>query len=300
MKWISIRVLAGIAWLLLSLSLGTWWTVMGFRQANDIANLQKELGFENQTFVIQDLERKHRMIKMEGIFFLLLISTGGFTLIFMSIRDERRNKILKEFFATVTHEMKTPLASLRLQAESIEESIKSKKHRSLIQRLIADTERLELQMEKAMYLASISRSESLYIEKIYLSSIISSLKNHYPELEWNEKENLEITCDKRALESILKNLIENAINHGEATKVFLYVRRTDSEIILEIADNGKGFQGNSAKIGQLYFRHTNRSGSGLGLYLTKILMRKMGGKTHFVIISREFRIQLIFPITHPS
>ncbi|MCB1178270.1 MAG: sensor histidine kinase, partial [Leptospiraceae bacterium] len=107
MKQISLRTLSAIAWLFLSLSLGGWWTVMGIRTAGDIARLKSELGLEKFENVKEDLERKQRMIKLEGISFLFLISIGGLTIIFMSIRDERKNKILKEFFATVTHEMKT-------------------------------------------------------------------------------------------------------------------------------------------------------------------------------------------------
>jgi signal transduction histidine kinase len=295
MNRISIRILAGVVWLTLSLSLGIWWSVMGFRYANDIANLQKELGLQSQDKVVQDLHRKQRMIKMEGIFFLLLISGGGLTLIFMSIRDENRNKILKDFFATVTHEMKTPLASLRLQAESLAESIKAKKHQKLIRRLVLDTERLELQMEKALYLASLSRAESLFMEKFQLSEILNPMQNYYPQLDWNAQENVELYCDKRALESILKNLIENSMNHGQASKIYLRVRKSINTIFLEITDNGIGFRGNLSKLGQLYYKHTNRSGSGIGLFLTKALMQKMHGKANFYCTNSKFQVELEFP-----
>ncbi|MCX8000875.1 MAG: sensor histidine kinase, partial [Leptospiraceae bacterium] len=156
-----IRVLASIAWLCLSLSLGIWWTVMGLRHAQDIAILEQKISTPSEA--LSKLERKSKMIKYEGISFLVLIALGGFTLIAMSFRDEKRNRMIRDFFATISHEMKTPLASLRLQAESLNELIKNKNHKKLLERLISDTQRLELQMEKAMYLASITRAESLYV-----------------------------------------------------------------------------------------------------------------------------------------
>ncbi len=287
------RILASIAWLCTSLSFGIWWTIMGLRQAQDIANLEKKIAKSEQTIILQ-LERKSRMIKYEGASFLLLIAIGGATLIFMSFQDEKRNRIIKDFFATVSHEMRTPLASLRLQAESLNELVKNKSHKKLLERLISDTQRIELQMEKAVYLASITRSESLYISNYSIKEILTSILVYYENVIFQGDEELFIKCDKKAMESIFKNLIENAFHHGEATQVIIKAFRNEEKIILDISDNGKGFQGNKKRIGKLFFKHTSSSGSGIGLYLVQSLIRKMGGKVEFLFPECGFVVRIYF------
>jgi signal transduction histidine kinase len=100
------RLLLGFLWLTLSISLGVWWTVMGLKQANQVAELKSYLGAREES--VATLERQSRMIKMEGGFFMFLLIVGGSTLIFLSQKDLERTQMLKDFFATLTHEMKTP------------------------------------------------------------------------------------------------------------------------------------------------------------------------------------------------
>jgi signal transduction histidine kinase len=296
MQSITTRILLGTLWLALSISLGAWWTVMGLRQAENIAGLQKNLGTRQANEVTISLEKQQRMIKMEGSFFLALISIGGITLIYMSIRDTRRSQMIKDFFATLTHEIKTPLASLRLQAESLEEVLVSKKHKVLVKRLVGDSERLQFQLDNALYLASISRAEFLYLEKLQLNSLLEKLKETYPELQSEIDESIILKTDKRALECILRNLLENSIHRGNATEVKISTSRKNSSIKIHVKDNGNGFKGNFKQIGKLFFRHTSLSGNGIGLYLVKMLTKKLGGKVEFINAQNSFQVNLIFPL----
>jgi signal transduction histidine kinase len=297
MQSISIRVIIGILWLALSVSLGTWWAIMGMRQTENIAQLMKTNGVNSDFEALEYIEKQHRMIRSEGIFFLLLITGGGLSLIFMSVRDVHRNKVIKDFFATVTHEMKTPLASLRLQAESLEELLNSSKHKTLLKRLINDSGRLELQMDKALYLASISRSEKLYAENIQIKDVYSQLEGYFDNLEFSGETNYSVSGDRRALESIFRNLIENAFNHGEATKVIISAFVKDDFACIQIQDNGNGFRGDLKKIGKLFFRHNSRSGSGVGLFLVKTLVSKMKGSVSFSNTETGFRVEVHLPCT---
>lgn len=295
MKQITGRTLAAIAWLMISLSLGLWWTIMGLRQAADLASLQEQFRGQLQEDIITNLDRKNRMIKMEGAFFLVLIVGGGFMLILMSIRDEKRNQLIKDFFATVSHEMKTPLASLRLQAESLADSVRSKAQKRVLDRLISDTQRLELQMEKALYLASLSRSESLFITENTIRDILFSILGYYDKVDFAGNPEIRIVCDKKATESMIKNLVENSFHHGEASKVEIEVIELEKWVCLEIRDNGKGFTGKKDQVGELFFKHTSLSGSGIGLYLVRTLMKKMKGKVEFNFPETGFSVKLFFP-----
>lgn len=292
MQSISLRVMIGILWLALSVSLGTWWAIIGVRQSESIAELQKATGINTDLEALEYIERQHRMIRYEGIFFLFLISGGGLSLIFMSVRDVRRNKMIKDFFATVTHEMKTPLASLRLQAESLEELLSSPKHKILVKRLISDSGRLELQMDKALYLASISRSESLFTETISIGDVISHVSGYFENVEYHIDRNETVRGDRRALESIFRNLIENAFHHGEANSVDIEITSKKGMIEIVVADNGSGFKGDLNKIGRLFHRHNTSSGSGVGLFLVKTLVKKMQGTVYFENTNPGFKVSI--------
>ncbi len=294
MQSISIRVMIGILWLALSVSLGTWWAIIGVRQSESIAELKKATGINTDLEALEYIEKQHRMIRYEGIFFLFLISGGGLSLIFMSVRDVRRNKMIKDFFATVTHEMKTPLASLRLQAESLEELLTSSKHKVLVKRLISDSGRLELQMDKALYLASISRSESLFTETISIGDVISHVSGYFDNVDYHLDRNITVRGDRRALESIFRNLIENAFHHGEASSVDLEISSKNGMVSVVVADNGSGFRGDLNKVGRLFHRHSTSSGSGVGLFLVKALVKKMQGTVSFENTYPGFKVSLFF------
>jgi signal transduction histidine kinase len=294
MKFLKSKIVLGIFWLILSVSLGVWWMLLGLNQSKQILDLQLQFGkkFEAELFY----QKQTRMIKMEGSFFILLLILGGSTLLILTQREYDRSNTLKSFFATLTHEMKTPLASLRLQAESLEEEVKSKQVKIILNRLVDDTKRLELQMDKALYLASINRKESLYFEKINLNQFLENLQSSYSILKLSLSETIFIQADRRALESVCKNLIENSIHHGEATKINISTRTLNSDSEICFSDNGKGFAGNINKLGKLYYRHQTSSGSGIGIYLIQNLISKMQGTVFFQNTNQGFEAKLKIPV----
>src|SRR5258707_1129328 len=104
------RIILISTWILLTISMASWWLIYGLRQ------IEKNAGLAGGEVV-----RGERMLYSEGGFLILLLLGGGLSLLYYSVREFRRNKEVKEFFATLTHELKTPLASLRLQVESLQE-----------------------------------------------------------------------------------------------------------------------------------------------------------------------------------
>lgn len=291
------RLLLSIIWVSLSISIGFWWLTMGLRQANYVAELQQEIGGTHAIASIERLNKYTRMIKYEGTFFIGLLISGGLAIFWLSWMDIKRSKMIKEFFATVTHEMKTPLASLRLQVESLEEELGDSPHKALLERLIMDSKRLELQMDKALYLASINRSESLYIERTSIQYILKQLQIHYPQIKIYFTEDYILKIDKKAFESILKNLIENALIHGEASEIYFDTNVQEKYLTLKIFDNGKGFQGNIQKLGKPFVKHSTSSGNGLGIYLIQKLTKCMNGNVQFSNSNQGgFQVELLLPI----
>lgn len=290
------RIMLAVLWLILSVSLSSWWFILALRQASMIAELRNSLNANTDISSLKTLQRQNLMIKGEGLFFIFLLSIGGLTLIIMSYRDSKRNQLMKDFFSTLTHEMKTPLASLRLQAESLEEDLGDSPHSVIVKRLIEDSSRLELQMDRALYLASITRSEILYIEKVNLKEIIIQLFHPSLKISINAPDNIMTLADKRALESIFKNLLENSVNRGLATIMEIEAKIDSGYAELTFRDNGTGFSGDPSRLGKPFIKHTTKSGSGIGLYLAKKLIAKMSGRVSFRNTGKGFEVKLLLPV----
>lgn len=287
------RIIFSGLWLVFTLAFGAWWFYLGLKQARMVAELKSSIGGKIAADSMVELTRFDRMLKWEGVSFLLLLGLGGATLLYLSWKDMQNTHLMNDFFSTVSHELKTPLASLRLQVESLVEDLHDSKHAKLLDRLSRDHLRLESQMEKALYLANITRSNLVYLEKISLDEIIDSLRQDWKEIQYNHT-NLYLKADRKALEGIIKNLIENSINHGKANKVWIRAAKDLDFIQITVKDNGIGFDGVADKLGKPFIRHSITSGTGLGIYLVKNLLGRMNSS--FAISSYKNGFEVILKI----
>ncbi|TGK08815.1 sensor histidine kinase [Leptospira fletcheri] len=298
--WKYKKVVLPVAWVLITVSLGAWWLFLGLRQNRMATEFAARLGKKAEPEVLDKLERQSLMIKLEGTFFLFMLVSGGLTLVWLTFREDKRNKLIHDFFSTVTHEIKTPLASLRLQVESLLDEGSKTARDKLLHRLLKDSVRIESQMTKALYLASLMRSERLYLENTDLSGLEQSLREDWTELklitDWKEKR---VRADRKALESVFRNLLENSLQHGRATEVHISSEAApNGRVKFIFEDNGSGFKGDSRSLGRPFVRHTSTSGSGVGLYIVKKLIEKMSG--NFVLrpgFSDGFRAEWTLPST---
>ena len=276
-------------WLAFCVSLAGWWLVFGLRQIEVLKSLDHALAF--------DLVKKQRMLVMEGGVLIAMLVAGGGLLVYFSQQVRVRHQQVREFFATFTHELKTSLASLRLQAESLQEDLLSsglpQAQQQLLKRLLKDSVRLELQLENSLFLAH-AEARELILQPISLKKLVSSMEHHWPELKIELNEDATLLVDARAMESILKNIIQNAVVHGQAKKIILRPTTEQERICINILDDGTGFKGDPSQLGRLFKRHTTKSGSGVGLYLSQDLMKKMGGHLEFPTSSHGFLVMLRF------
>lgn len=290
------RIYLSVIWLVTTVSLGIWWLFLGLSQAETISQLATALGDPYPGFSAEHLTKQSRMIWMEGTFFIALLTLGGSLLIWLSYREIQRNRLIHDFFSTVTHEMKTPLAGLRLQVEGLLEDLgETSPHTNLLKRALKESDRIESQMEKAFYLASLMRSESLFLERMHVYELKEALAEYFPQVEWKLGERSAITADKKALESIFRNLLENALKHGKATKITVQSQTQKDFTLVQISDNGKGFQGDWENFGKPFVRHSSTSGTGIGIYIVKELIQKMKGSVHFESNEKGFHIEIHLP-----
>lgn len=259
------KTLLATAWFFFVVSLVGWWWVY----------------FMNTMVAsAQEMSRTHRMFLWEGSILLAALVIGGLALIFLSYRDEKRHEQLRTFFATFSHDIKTSITRLRLQAEVLEEDNAS--HQSpVLQRLLKDISRLDLQLENSLLLST-SGAQNLLIEKLMLSKLIESLRIQWSEVDFRLQQDAEIVADKRAMVSVLRNIIHNSVLHGQATAIEISVRAEGpQQVEVTVQDNGKGFSGDVTQLGTEVLPSKNERGNGIGLYLCRRLLKKMGGELRF-------------------
>lgn len=275
-----------VLWSVLILALAGWWGSLLHSQAKKIQILDPSTAVE--------WAKTERMIVWEGGFFLFALLITSMALIWSYWREAQRSRAMHAFFASMTHELKTPLASIRLQAESASdalsrvENLKSVDH--FIARLLTDASRLESQVEKTLELARVEGGGRVYREAFSLRSALERAKEQalesYPgliEIRFEGKLDHQAIGDSVAFNTVLRNLIENSVRHGSRAPVTV-IFRVDAEgaqVRIEYVDDGKGSELPRSELGRLFARGSASHGTGIGLYLSRELMRRMGGDASF-------------------
>ena len=274
-------------WVLFTVTLAGWWLVFGLRQL-DLINQSNLEG-------AAQLNRHYQMLMWEGGILIASLIGGGVALFYYARREQKRHAQVEEFFAAFTHDAKTALASLRLQAESLREDFGGAESNPLLDRLLNDTLRLQLQLENSLFLVNLPRGK-FFLQPIRLSDRVEALRLHWPNVTITQTRDASVMADARALESVLTNLVQNSVIHGLATEVTVAVRRENGLVSVTVADNGQGFQGDFNQLGELFVRHARSSGSGVGLYIVRRLARAMNGKIAFSRgVERGFAAELELP-----
>lgn len=282
-------------WVFMLLGLGSWWLYLVFKLHTTLSDLNlPQLGSQSRFL---------NMMKWEGSFFFIFLVLLGVSLIYMYLRDMQKTKAMQAFFASLSHELKTPLASMRLQVEVIKDLIEDESHSheqlsNLARRLVEDTAKLESELEKSLQLSRIEQDGTLTLVPISLERY---LKRHQTKLAPYLALDLKITedaqavmADELALNVIFRNLFENTQRHNpESKKIYVTAIRVGENVELTYDDQGKKFQGNAGRLGELFYKFNSTKGTGVGLYLIKNLMRKMNGSFE-TINSDRLKLKLTF------
>lgn len=270
----KIKTLLAIAWFVFTFSLVTWWWWFSLTRLPAGGPM-------------------HRMFLWEGSILLAAVLIGGLTFIFFVYKDHRRHQRLRFFFSTFSHDIKTSIARLRLQAEVLEEELADKKS-PVLKRLIQDIARLELQLENSLQLSNLEEG-ILFIEDFKLSQILSVLRADFGDLKIELNQDAKMQADRRAVLGILKNIFQNSLTHGKADQMQITVKSLGRDLQIQIADNGAGFTGEVRKLGQEILRSQDPKGNGIGLMLSRRLIQKMKGDLRFDSSSRGFVALLTLP-----
>src|SRR4030095_12758355 len=152
-------------WVVFTVTLAGWWLVFGLRQLD----LLNRLNLEGAA----DFHRHYHMLLWEGAILIISLIGGGLALFYYARREQKRHAQVEEFFAAFTHAAKTALASLRLQAESLKEDFGANPN-PLLDRLLQDTLRLQLQLENSLFLVSLPTGKLLN-EPVRIGQLVEAL-----------------------------------------------------------------------------------------------------------------------------
>ena len=204
------------------------------------------------------------------------------------------------FLAVASHELRTPITSLRLQvsivARAIEEALKSpperaaaalERIRSHTQVLDTDGRRMGDLVDRLLDVTRIASGQfDLHPEPADLGEIVRAAvaampqeRSGDPPITIDVPPDLSGQWDKRRLEQVVVNLVSNALRYGEGQPILVRARAGDADVTLEVRDNGPGIAPQQqAQLFQRFGRGSAESGGlGLGLYIARRIAREHGG-----------------------
>ncbi len=246
-----------------------------------------------------EIERRRHLsqYRWEGAFFLLVLG-GGILVLWRVLRREADllNR-QQNFLAAVSHELRSPLASLRLTTETLLlRDLAAADRRGLLERNLEDLRRLErlvgnllettrLEERRAVpRRAPVDLSEAVSLAFAELGHRAAGTEGI--DIEVRVEPGLGLQADPVGLGTVLRNLIGNAIESAQAagTRVEVSARRLGSAVELQVLDDGVGFEpAEGSRLFEKFYRpgselRRNKQGSGLGLYLVRGFVALEGGE----------------------
>lgn len=235
------------------------------------------------------------MIVGEGMVFLLILVVGIWR-IRRSIRKELElSRHQNNFLLSVTHELKTPIASNKLYLQTVlKRELDTEKRNNLIEKALLENDRLEKMMDNILNASRLENRKLLvHKEEVQLShfvnSIIDRYKKVYPDVEFETtiSPNIELKIDPFLYESIVNNLIENAIKYAGNSGPICIQLVQNKKVSLRISDMGPGVPIEAQKnIFKKFYRAgneetRNQKGTGLGLFIAAEFTRIHNGQLKY-------------------
>jgi len=278
--------------LLISAATVGWWMYDHVRYARSVE--QRFAAFDPA--VVEDSEARVNRILWEGGFFLIVL-IGGMTVLTRTLRhDAELRRRQQNFLAAVSHEFKSPLASIQLAAETLVMRAREDDSKRLGARILEDGERLLRMIDNLLETTRLEEGRQRLSPQptnlhdaahAAITAIAERARLSGVHVKLAIPEDLTLTVDPLVLETGLRNLLDNALKSCVAAKthnIAVEGIRDASGVALAVTDDGLGFHPSDAgKIFEKFHRLGDElqratPGTGLGLYIVRRLVELSGGK----------------------
>jgi signal transduction histidine kinase len=288
----------------------SWWTVLlhtknrdAFLAKNELLKLsliakneiKNEEEFLKNSFHIElrdAYKRQEWMILGEASVFVLSLLIG---IVFINRGYHKEILAAKQssnFLLSITHELKSPIASIRLGFETLQrKKLSEEQAHVLLKNGINDTDRLNNLVSDLLLSARLESTYQLNTElfslEILIEECVQLLKQKFPSaiLKVNLIQEMpEILADYSAIRSVIINLLENAVKYSDSVpEINIGLTSNNERCVIEISDKGIGIdQSERKKIFEKFYRIGNEDqrktkGTGLGLYIVDQIVRAHNG-----------------------
>ncbi len=226
------------------------------------------------------------------------------------------NQDYEDFISTVSHELRTPLTSIRGFSETMLASwdkLDDDSKKKFLKIIVEQSNRLINLVENMLSVTKLQNTKnSLILKEVQVKpsvdTIVSIVKSQYKDKNFSVEINPKISpilADKDKFEQILTNIIENAAKYGdENSTIVIKADNLENTVLIKVINSGIEIpQSDYEKIFTKFSRIDNPltrkvQGSGLGLYITKNLVEKMGGKISVNSENHTTTFEISLPVSN--
>jgi two-component system, OmpR family, sensor histidine kinase SenX3 len=234
-----------------------------------------------------------------GVIFFGFIIAGVILNTIFLVREVRRNEQQDSFLNAITDELKTPITSIRLYLETLQKRpVDEAQRREFYQVMLDDTQRLEGTVEGVLRAARVTQKNAVLSRSVVpvgpmvQEALDLARSRHHltPQaLDWSADgrpgEQLTVMGDREELFTAISNVLDNAVKYSPVEReIRVAVQTPDLERIeIRVRDNGVGIpRGELKRVFKRFYRvltpgASQVKGSGLGLFLVRVIARRHGG-----------------------
>jgi two-component system, OmpR family, sensor histidine kinase SenX3 len=239
---------------------------------------------------------------MLGVIFFGFIIAGVILNTIFLVREVRRNEQQDSFLNAVTHELKTPITSIRLYLETLQKrAVDDAQRREFYQVMLEDTQRLMGTVESVLRAARVTQKNApLSRTEIAVGALVQESldwvrsRHHLTTevVDWSPDgrpdPQLSVMGDREELSTALSNVLDNAVKYSPKNPcVRVSVITPDLQHVeIRVLDNGIGIpHGELKRVFRRFYRalapaSSQVKGSGLGLFIVRAIARRHGGDAH--------------------